>query len=93
MLRTEDIIATLRMFQEENLDVRTVTLGVNLLDCADPDVHRLCRKIAQKIQRTIFLSGSVKCPGLLTDEVAVPDFQIPHKFQESPVAAGGLLRI
>jgi len=51
MLRTEDIMATLRMFQEEHLDVRTVTLGVNLLDCADPDIGRLCRKIGLKIRR------------------------------------------
>ena len=50
MLRTEDIMGTLRMFQEEHLDVRTVTLGINLLDCADPDVERLCRKVALKIQ-------------------------------------------
>ncbi len=50
MLRTEDIMATLRMFQEEHLDVRTVTLGVNLLDCADPDVGRLCRKVGLKIR-------------------------------------------
>ena len=50
MLRTEDIMTTLRMFQEENLDVRTVTMGVNLLDCADPDVERLCGKIVHKIR-------------------------------------------
>jgi len=51
MLRTEDIMTTLRMFQEEHLDVRTVTLGVNLLDCCDPEVGRLCRKLGQKIRR------------------------------------------
>ena len=50
MQRTEDIMSTLRMFQEEHLDVRTVTLGINLLDCADPDIDRLCRKVAMKIQ-------------------------------------------
>ncbi len=50
MLRTEDIMTTLRMFREEHLDVRTVTLGINLLDCADPDVHRLCRKVSMKIR-------------------------------------------
>ncbi|MGD2173834.1 MAG: PFL family protein [Candidatus Brocadiaceae bacterium] len=50
MLRTEDIMATLRMFQEENLDVRTVTLGINLLDCVDPDVDRLCRKLRLKVR-------------------------------------------
>jgi uncharacterized protein (UPF0210 family) len=51
MLRTEDITSTLRMFQEENLDVRTVTLGVNLLDCVDPDIGQLCRKMRLKITR------------------------------------------
>ncbi len=50
MLRTEDIMTTLRMFQEENLDVRTVTLGINLLDCADPEIGRLCRKVRMKIR-------------------------------------------
>ena len=49
MLRSEDIIATLRMFQQESLDVRTVTLGINLMDCSTPDVDQLCRKIAHKI--------------------------------------------
>jgi len=50
MLRSDDIMATLRMFQEEHLDVRTVTLGISLLDCSDPDVARQCSKIALKIR-------------------------------------------
>jgi len=49
MLRTEDIIATLRMFQQERLDVRTVTLGISLMDCSTPDIEMLCRKIVHKI--------------------------------------------
>jgi uncharacterized protein (UPF0210 family) len=49
MLRTEDIISTIRMFQQENLDVRTVTLGVNLMDCGSPDIDQLSRKIERKI--------------------------------------------
>ncbi len=52
MLRTDDIIATLRMFRQENLDVRTVTLGLNLLDCADPSIGRLCDKILIKVRRS-----------------------------------------
>jgi hypothetical protein len=43
-------MTTLRMFQQENLDVRTVTLGINLLDCSDPDINRLCRKVSLKIR-------------------------------------------
>ncbi len=51
MLRTDDIMDTLRMFRQENLDVRSVTLGLNLLDCADPSVESLCKKIKHKINR------------------------------------------
>jgi uncharacterized protein (UPF0210 family) len=51
MLRTEDIINTIRMFQQENLDVRTTTLGVNLLDCSAPNVSQMCSKIKRKILR------------------------------------------
>ncbi|MCA1754837.1 MAG: DUF711 family protein, partial [Spirochaeta sp.] len=34
-----EIEETLRMFTEENLDVRTITMGINLLDCADSDAR------------------------------------------------------
>jgi uncharacterized protein (UPF0210 family) len=37
------------MFDDENLDVRTVTMGISLLDCADPDPSAACRKIYEKI--------------------------------------------
>jgi hypothetical protein len=37
------------MLQEENLDVRTVTLGINLMDCSSPDIDQLCQKIERKI--------------------------------------------
>ena len=49
MLRKEDIMRTVRMFQQEHLDVRTVTLGINLMDCSSPDIGQLCRKIERKI--------------------------------------------
>ncbi|BCX88265.1 conserved hypothetical protein [Methylomarinovum tepidoasis] len=51
MMRIEDILMTLRMFQDENCDVRTVTLGINLMDCADPDVAACCGKVRDKLQR------------------------------------------
>ena len=41
MLARQDVISTIRMVREENLDVRTVTLGINLASCASPDAHRL----------------------------------------------------
>jgi len=49
MLRHQDILRTLRMFQEENLDVRTVTLGINLMDCSADDAAEICRKVERKI--------------------------------------------
>ena len=35
MIRTDQVINTVQMIQKENLDVRTVTLGINLMDCRD----------------------------------------------------------
>ena len=51
MLRTDEILSTIQMLHAEHLDVRTVTLGVNVDDCAGPDVDLICRKIMQKIGR------------------------------------------
>jgi uncharacterized protein (UPF0210 family) len=49
MTRTEDVLATIRMLQEENLDVRAVTLGVSLWGCASRNPQQLCVRIRQKI--------------------------------------------
>ncbi len=49
MLNTNDILETIRMISDEHLDVRTVTMGISLLDCADPDGKRACEKIYRKI--------------------------------------------
>ena len=39
------------MIQEENLDIRTITMGISLLDCCDADIDRSCEKIYEKICR------------------------------------------
>lgn len=44
-----NILATIKMIEEENLDIRTVTMGISLLECADPDVDRACQKIYERI--------------------------------------------
>ena len=45
MLNTTDIMETINMIQNENLDVRTITMGISLLDCADSDIDCSCEKI------------------------------------------------
>lgn len=49
MINTNDILETIRMISDENLDVRTVTMGISLLDCADEDPQKACEKIYNKI--------------------------------------------
>ena len=51
ILNTGDILETIGMLTAENLDVRTVTMGINLLDCIDPDPAAACRKVYDKITR------------------------------------------
>ena len=49
IINTSDILETIGMITAENLDVRTVTIGISLLDCIDPDPKRACEKIYNKI--------------------------------------------
>ena len=51
MLNTSDILETVHMIREENLDVRTVTVGISLFDCVSDDVGRLCGRIYDKITK------------------------------------------
>lgn len=51
MIELEDILETNRMIKEQNLDVRTITMGISLRDCSDPDLDAFCRKIYEKITR------------------------------------------
>ncbi|MBQ8304381.1 MAG: PFL family protein, partial [Clostridia bacterium] len=52
MFNTHDILETITMIQDENLDIRTVTMGISLLDCIDSDIDRACQKVYEKITRT-----------------------------------------
>lgn len=51
MLNIHDILETVRMIDRENLDIRTITMGISLLDCCDPDIDRACENIYEKITR------------------------------------------
>jgi uncharacterized protein (UPF0210 family) len=51
MINPHEIMETINMISHENLDIRTITLGISLTDCAHPDIDILCRKIYDKITR------------------------------------------
>ena len=52
MLDTRDILETIQMIRQENLDIRTITMGISLFDCVSDDADRLCDKIYDKITKT-----------------------------------------
>ena len=70
MINISEVLETNRMIQDENLDVRTITMGVSLLDCADAQLDACRRKIREKLLR---------CAGRLvaTGEEIARDFGVP----------------
>lgn len=51
LVNYDDVMETISMIQEENLDIRTTTMGISLIDCADSDIDKSCNKIYDKICR------------------------------------------
>ena len=51
MINTSDILETIAMIEEEHLDIRTITMGISLLDCCCGDVRASCDKVYDKITR------------------------------------------
>ena len=74
MLETKDILDTINMIDNENLDVRTITMGISLLDCMDSDIDRACEKIYDKICR--YAQDLVKTGEDISREYGIP---IIHK--------------
>ncbi|MCC8074368.1 MAG: PFL family protein [Clostridiales bacterium] len=52
MLSRNEILETIDMIDQQHLDIRTITMGISLLSCCDPDPEAACRKIYDKICRT-----------------------------------------
>ena len=52
MLKHKEILSTIEMIDQQHLDIRTVTMGISLLSCCDPDPRRACEKIYEKITRS-----------------------------------------
>lgn len=69
-LNTKEIFATLDMIDRQHLDVRTITMGISLLDCCDADPVRACEKIYEKITRRA--AGLVKAGEDIEREFGIP---------------------
>ncbi len=70
MININEVIETNKMIEQENLDVRTITMGINLLDCAATEVDVLCDNIYRKITR--LAKDLVKTGEDISKEFGVP---------------------
>lgn len=81
-LNTRDILETINMVENENLDIRTITMGISLLDCCDSDIGRSCRKVYEKI--TTKARDLVKVGEQLEKEFGIPI--INKRISVTPIA-------
>lgn len=65
-----EILETIQMVQSENLDIRTITMGISLRDCCHPDIDTVCEKIYKKV--TEYARNLVKVAGDLEKEYGIP---------------------
>jgi uncharacterized protein (UPF0210 family) len=70
MLNKESILETIRMIQQENLDIRTITMGISLFDCADPNGKKAREKIHRKI--TKYAGNLVTVGQQIEEEYGIP---------------------
>lgn len=70
MINLFEVLETNKMVQEETLDVRTITMGINLLECADSDLDVCCRKIYDKI--TLKARDLVRVGEEISREIGIP---------------------
>lgn len=70
MLNTDNILETITMIDEEDLDVRTITMGISLVDCCDSDIDKACEKVYRKI--TTVARDLVKVGEQIEKEYGIP---------------------
>lgn len=70
MLNARDILETITMIQDEHLDVRTITMGISLLDCCHSDIDVMCGKVYDKITR--YAKDLVRTGEQIEKELGIP---------------------
>ena len=78
MLNRNDILATQDMIDKRHLDIRTITMGISLLDCCDPDLSVCCAKIYKKI--TTCAKDLVKVGEEIEKEFGIPIVNKPRQY-------------
>lgn len=69
-MNTNEILETINMIDNEDLDVRTITMGISLLDCIDPDIERATGKVYEKICR--YAENLVSTGESISKEYGIP---------------------
>ncbi len=82
MIHANEIMQTIEMIDQQNLDIRTITMGISLRDCAHPDISVCCRKIYDKITR--FAENLVKTGNEIQSEFGIPI--VNKRISVTPVA-------
>lgn len=85
MINISEVIETNQMIEQENLDVRTITMGINLLDCADTRLDILCKNIYTKI--THLAKNLVKTGEEISKEYGIPI--VNKRISITPIALVG----
>jgi len=85
MLNQKEILSTLEMVKNEHLDVRTVTLGINLFDCASDDPERFMSNIHKKI--TTLAANLVSICDQIGEKYGIP--VVNKRISVSPIAVAG----
>lgn len=85
MINISEVLETNKMIEQENLDVRTITMGISLLDCADKSLDVTCEKIYNKI--TTLARDLVKTGEEISREFAIPI--VNKRISVTPIALVG----
>ncbi|HBI62838.1 MAG TPA: hypothetical protein DDY31_16815, partial [Lachnospiraceae bacterium] len=85
MINIHEVLETNEMIEKENLDVRTITLGISLLNCIDTDVDRLCEKIYKRI--TVTAKNLVSTGKEIEKEYGIPI--VNKRISVTPIALVG----
>lgn len=70
MYNSREIMETITMIKEQNLDVRTITMGISLLDCMDTDINKSCEKVYNKIYK--YAKDLVKTGDYISKKYGIP---------------------